>query len=212
MPGLIAHYGLLIVVLIIFAGELGFPTLVPGEIAILIAGVQVVHSIPQLIGAWLLFGLVDIVACSTIHVVCRTCGNRVLLRLLRRLQPNRCKHEEVIEGWRRRLGGRDPLVVFVTRLIPMFRLYASITSGLVRIRMRNFLLGAAPASLVWATVPLTLGFIFRNDIHAMESHYGFMMQGIIMASIVGTILVSSTVVLGRKASLGGLLRVGVKVA
>ena len=39
---LIAHYGVLIVVLIIFAGEIGLPTLIPGEIALLIAGVQIV--------------------------------------------------------------------------------------------------------------------------------------------------------------------------
>ena len=145
MPTLIAQYGVLVVALIIFAGEVGIPTLVPGEIAILIAGSQVVHSVPQLIGTMLLFGTVDIIACSTIHLASRTGGNRLLLRLLRKVQPHHDRHEEVIEGWRRRLGGRDQLVVFVTRLIPLFRLYASITTGLIRIRFRHFVGGAVPA-------------------------------------------------------------------
>src|SRR5579872_1982293 len=122
MPELIAHYRLLIVVLIIFAGEVGIPTLVPGEIAILLGGSQLVHSVPGLIGFWLLFGVVDIIACTSLHIACRTGGNRLLIRLLRFLLPRAERHEDMIAGWRQRLGGRDSLVVFVTRLIPMFRL------------------------------------------------------------------------------------------
>jgi hypothetical protein len=115
----------------------------------------------------------------------------VLLRLLRRLQPNRCKHEEVIEGWRRRLGGRDPLVVFVTRLIPMFRLYASITSGLIRLRFRDFVSGALPASLLWAAIPLNVGFILRAKAPAIEGQFPFIIHLVIAAT--ATILVGAAV-------------------
>src|SRR5581483_7606399 len=116
MTGLIAHYGILIVVLIIYGGEIGLPTLIPGEIAILITASQVIHSVPQLIAVWLLFGIVDVLGCTSIHGACRTKGNRVLLRLLRFIQPDNNRQEEIIAGWRRRLGGRDKAVVFVTRL------------------------------------------------------------------------------------------------
>lgn len=188
MPTLIAQYGVLVVALIIFAGEVGIPTLVPGEIAILIAGSQVVHSVPQLIGTMLLFGTVDIIACSTIHLASRTGGNRLLVRLLRKVQPHHDRHEEVIEGWRRRLGGRDQLVVFVTRLIPLFRLYASITTGLIRIRFRDFVTGAAPAAFLWAATPLTLGFAMRSKISSLESQYPRMLHIVILFSVVTTVL------------------------
>lgn len=191
MPALISHYGLLVVVLVIFAGEIGLPTLVPGEIAILIAGVQIVHSVPALIGAWVLFGVVDILACSTIHLASRTCGSRLLLRLLRCLQPNRSRHEEVIESWRRRLGGRDALVVFVTRLIPMFRLYASITSGLIRIRFRHFVMGVVPASLLWAAYPLVIGYALRAQAGALEGQFPLIVHIVVVST--ATILAGSVV-------------------
>jgi membrane protein DedA with SNARE-associated domain len=191
MPALIAHYGVLIVVLVIFAGEIGLPTLVPGEIAILIAGVQVVHSVPMLIGTWVLFGVVDILACSSIHLASRTCGNRLLVRLLRYLQPKKQRHEEIIEGWRRRLGGHDPLVVFITRLIPMFRLYASVTTGLIRIRFRDFVCGAVPASLLWAAIPLSLGYALRAKAGALEGQFPLMIH--IVIAITPTVLVGSMV-------------------
>lgn len=183
MPALIAHYGVVVVVLIIFAGEVGIPTLVPGEIAILIVASQVVHSVPELVGVWLLFGIVDIVACTTIHCASRTGGNRVLVRLLRYLQSNEERHEETIDGWRRRLGGRDALVVFVTRLIPVFRLYASVTTGLIRIRLRDFLAGAAPASFLWASIPLSLGYLLRTQLSAMENRYPQMIHYVILGSV-----------------------------
>ncbi|HEX6508029.1 MAG TPA: hypothetical protein VF221_10385, partial [Chloroflexota bacterium] len=103
MPALIAHYGLLIVAIIIFCGEIGLPTLVPGEIALLLAGSQVIHSPSALVAAAVLFGSVDIVATSTIHVASRTGGNRLLCRLLRHLQRDE-PHEAVIDRWRGRLG------------------------------------------------------------------------------------------------------------
>lgn len=184
MPALIAQHGLLIVVLIIFFGEIGFPTLVPGEIAILLAGAQVVHSIPVLIGVCALFGAVDILACSTIHVASRTCGNRLLVRLLRHLQSNRKRHEEIIEGWRRKLRGCDALVVFVTRLIPMFRLYASISTGLIRIRFRHFVAGAVPASLVWASTPLIVGYTQRTRVAAVQAHFPALINIVIICTVV----------------------------
>lgn len=183
MPGLIAHYGILIVVLIIFAGELGIPTLVPGEIAILIVASQAIHSVPQLIAVWILFGVVDIIACTTIHTASRTGGNRVLIRLLKRVQPHAECHEEIVAGWRRRLGGRDILVVFITRLIPMFRLYASVTTGLIRIRFRDFVGGAIPASLVWASIPLSLGYVMRAKIRAVEQQYPQLIHVVIFGSV-----------------------------
>jgi membrane protein DedA with SNARE-associated domain len=184
MPELIAHYGVLIVIGVIFAGEIGVPTLVPGEIAILIGASQVVKSVPQLVAFWLLFSVVDILACTTIHTACRTTGNRALVRLLRILQPRAKCHEETVDGWRRRLGGRDAAVVFVTRLIPMFRLYASVTTGLIRIRFRDWLCGAIPASLVWAAIPLTLGFLMRTRLRAMESQFPQLTHYIIIGSAV----------------------------
>lgn len=188
MASLFAQYGLLLVALIIFAGEIGFPTLVPGEIALLIAGAHFIHSLPVLIGMAIVFGLVDIVATSTIHVASRTAGNRLLLRLLGCICQTGDHREAMVERWRHRLGGHDSLVVLVTRMIPMLRLYASITTGLIRIRFRDFVLGAAPASLVWASIPLTTGYLLRRQITGVEQHYGLMTYLVVIASVLVIVL------------------------
>ncbi|MGH2410903.1 MAG: DedA family protein [Chloroflexota bacterium] len=183
MTELIAQYGILIVALIIFAGEIGLPTLVPGEIALLFAGSQVIHSLPMLIGAIALFGAIDLVATTTIHTISRTGGNRLLCKVLHMSPQCETKPEVRIERWRSRLGGYDPAVVFVTRMIPMFRLYASITTGLIRIRFRDFLLGAAPAAWIWATTPLTVGYLLRTRISGVVAQYPSLMRYVIVGSV-----------------------------
>jgi membrane protein DedA with SNARE-associated domain len=179
---LIAQYGLVIVALINFAGEIGLPTLVPGEIALLIAGNQVIHSVALLIGAIVLFAAVDLVATSTIHIASRTGGNRLLSCLLRMTCRTSTRPEAVFEKCRRRLGGHDPVVVFVTRLIPVFRLYASIGAGLIRIRFRHFIIGAAPAALVWAATPLICGYLLRSQVGSMVSQYPAILRYIMIVS------------------------------
>lgn len=199
MAALVAQYGVLIVAAIIFGGEIGLPTLVPGEIALAIAGSQIVHSVPGLMVAAIGFGLLDVVATSTIHIAARTGGHHLLVRVMRRLLREDQCHEAVLERWRLRLGDRDAVVVFVTRMIPMFRLYASITTGLVRIRLRHFLMGAAPASLLWASIWLTAGYLFRGSIHGLATHYAAIMQGVIGCSVGAVAVAGATWLVRRKA-------------
>ncbi len=203
---LIAQYGLIAVAVIIFAGEIGLPTLVPGEIALLIAGNQVIHSVPMLFGVILLFGAVDLVATSTIHIASRTGGNRLFSRLLRLTCRKGARPEALLENWRGRLGGYDPVVVFVTRLIPVFRLYASIGSGLIRIRFRHFITGAAPAALVWAAVPLTVGYLLRSQTGGIVSEYPAMMKYVVLVSVGGTAVVGCIGWLGHAGSREAALR------
>ncbi|HZU14674.1 MAG TPA: hypothetical protein VFB58_17695 [Chloroflexota bacterium] len=183
MPALIEQYGLIVVALIIFAGEIGLPTLVPGEIALLIAGSQFIHSTWALIAAAIIFGIIDIISTSTIYTVARVGGNTVLRRILALINQDAACCERKLESWRLRLGGRDWIAVFVTRLIPMYRLYASMTSGLIRIRYRSFVMGAGPASMLWAGTPLTIGYIFRARIGSLTGQYSSLVQIVIMSSV-----------------------------
>jgi hypothetical protein len=98
----------------------------------------------------------------------RTGGVKLMNRVLRKHQE---KQEQIMARWRSRLGGRDTLVVFVIRLLPLLRMYVTIGTGLLRIRLRSFLLGAAPAALLWAGTPLVIGYIFRTDAHRLEERY-----------------------------------------
>jgi membrane protein DedA with SNARE-associated domain len=160
----------------------------------------------MLFGVILLFGAVDLVATSTIHVASRTGGNRLLSRLLRLTCRKGARPEVLLKNWRRRLGGYDPIVVFVTRLIPIFRLYASIGSGLIRIRFRHFITGAAPAALIWAAVPLTVGYLLRSQTGGIVSEYPAMMKYVVLASVGGTAVVGCIAWVGHAGGREAALR------
>jgi alkaline phosphatase len=165
---LILRHGVPLVALLICAGEIGVPTGIPAEVALMLAGAYAVHSVPQLIGAVALVSLADLTGTTTLHLVARTGGVRLLDRFVSNHGGGRAG---LMAKWRRRLGDRDVLVVFVVRLLPLVRMYIAIGAGLMRIRLRNFILGAAPAAVIWAGSPVVLGYLFRSRVQSFATHY-----------------------------------------
>lgn len=147
---------------------MGFPTGIPAEVALLLAGAYAVHSLPELALALALVTIADVAGATSLHLMIRTGGVRLVERVSRRHEARR---EDVMERWRRRFGGRETVVVFVVRLLPLVRTYIVIGTALLRIKFRRFLFGAAPAAFIWAGTPLVLGYLFRADVHAFETSY-----------------------------------------
>jgi membrane protein DedA with SNARE-associated domain len=165
---LIANYGLPLLALMICAGELGLPTGVPIEMAILLTGAYVVHSVPMLVAGVILVAAADLLGTTTLHLIMRTGGVNLLDRLLSR---HRDKAEQTMDRWRARLAGRDTTVVFVGRVMPMIRMYITIGTGLLRIPFRNFITGAAPAAVIWSGTPLVVGYLIREHVLALQARY-----------------------------------------
>jgi membrane-associated protein len=131
-------------------------------VALLIAGSVAVDSRPELVGALVAVGGANLLGTVLLHAAARTGGNRLLARLRRRQTGT---GGYALERWRARLGGHDAVAVFVGRIVPMVRIYVTVAAGLMRMPWRDFLLGAAPAALVWSGTPLVLGYYFRADVH-----------------------------------------------
>lgn len=157
-----------VVALLIFVGELGVPTGIPAEIALLIAGSYGVHSFSELVGAVALIVSADMLGTITIHLVARTGGSRLLDRVLVRFGK---RSEETISRWRGRLGGHDLVVVGVGRMLPLVRMYFSIGAGLLRISFREFVIGAFPGAIVWAGTPIVLGYYLHSDVQRFAVQY-----------------------------------------
>lgn len=166
---LIQQYGVPIVALLVFVGELGVPTVLPVEVALLVVGSTSIHSFPELLFGLLLVVVADLLGTTTLYMVSRTGGVRLLQRLAPRLVA--AKDDGVMTRWRRRLGDRDAFVVFVARVLPLIRMWATVSAGLLRFRIRDFLLGAAPAAALWAGTPLTLGYLFRDHVNSFAAQY-----------------------------------------
>lgn len=162
------RHGIPLVALLVCAGELGFPTGIPVEVALLLTGAYAVHSLPVLVAAVVAVSAADLLGTTLLHLAVRTGGVRLLDRLRAR-HPGR--GGDLLAGWRRRMGGHDAAVVFVVRLLPMARMYVSIGTGLLRIRFRSFFFGAAPAAFLWAGTPLVAGYLFSSDAQRLAARY-----------------------------------------
>jgi membrane protein DedA with SNARE-associated domain len=176
---LIAQYGVFIVALLILVGELGVPTGVPAELALLLTGAYAVHSLKGLVGAILLISLADIIGTMALHMAARTGGASILQRLLKRHESDQ---PSSLDRWRSKLGKNDIVMVAGIRMLPMVRMYITIAAGLFRMRKRDFILGATPAALVWVGIPVALGYAFRTNVSLLTDRYSSASQVILFAS------------------------------
>jgi membrane protein DedA with SNARE-associated domain len=138
------------------------------EVAVLIAGGFVIQDVSQLIVGLIVVMLADIAGTVTLHLLARTGGTRILSRLLRRHEE---RSREILEEWRLRFGRRDRRIVFVGRLIPVVRMYVTLGTGLLRIPFVDFVLGAAPASIIWAGLPLGVGYFFSAQVNGIATRF-----------------------------------------
>lgn len=168
IQSLLLHYGIPLVALLIFIGEVGLPTFIPVEVALLLVGSQAVGSFSALLVGLVLVTVADVLGTTTLHLVARTGGVRLLSRFL---PDHEGRSNSSVDRLRRRLAGRDALAVFVLRLIPLVRMWTAVGTGLLRIRVRDFLLGAVPAAMLWAGTPLALGYYFRDNVRGFEARY-----------------------------------------
>jgi membrane protein DedA with SNARE-associated domain len=175
---LVAAHGLPVVAAMVFLAELGLPTGLSPKVALLIAGSVAVDSRPELFGSLALVAIANLLGTIVLHTVARTGGTRLIARLHRR-RPDAAGG--ALTRWRNRLGGYDAAAVFIGRILPLVRIYVTIASGLVKMRWRSFLLGAAPAALVWSGTPLLLGYCFRTSVHDFAAGGTMISRGFFLA-------------------------------
>lgn len=159
---LVAAHGLPIVALMVFIAELGLPTGISPKVALVIAGSVALHSNPELALGLVAVVFANLLGTVALHAASRTGGTRLVDRLHRGKSGS---GGTALDRWRTRLRGHDSAAVFIGRIVPMVRIYVTVAAGLARMPWRNFLLGAAPASVVWSGTPLALGYYFRSDVH-----------------------------------------------
>jgi membrane protein DedA with SNARE-associated domain len=161
----VVSHGVPLVALLVFITELGVPTGIPFEIALLLAGATTVHSLQGLVTAVAIVALADLAGTTTLFLIGRSGGRGLGTRLLCRLGAM-----EAIERWRGRVGvspRRNVAIVVGGRLLPLARMPFTATVGLLRMPFRQFLVGAAPGAILWAGVPLVLGYLLRYRVQTV---------------------------------------------
>jgi membrane protein DedA with SNARE-associated domain len=170
-------YGLPIVTLVMFASAIGVPTGVPMKLVMLFTGAYLVSTWQMLVFVILIMALAELGGTLVLHGIARTGG----VKLLRRIASDRqARVQTSFELWRRRLGGRDVAAIAVLRLIPFVRMGTTVGAGLVGLKLRDFVTGSAVAALIWAGVPLLLGYVFRANLSDFEATYHAAMSALPM--------------------------------
>lgn len=167
IEALIRHYGILVAALLIFLTEFGIPTGIPNEVVLVLAGSYSVHSALGLALSFVLVTAADVLGTTSLYLLTRTGG----VRILRRFQKQDRSRKRKSSRWREWLRRHDVAVIMVARSLPFVRMSVAISAGLMRIRRKNYMLGVIPGGMLWAGVPLTLGYLFRNDVHRLVNHY-----------------------------------------
>ena len=161
-------YGLPLVTLVMFASATGIPTGVPIKLIMLFTGAYLVNSWQMLLPVVLVMALAELGGTLVLHGVARTGGVKVLERIA---SDRQARVQASFEQWQRRLGGRDVAAITVLRLIPFVRMGTTVGAGLVGLKLRDFILGSAIAALIWAGIPLVLGYMFRANLSDLEAAY-----------------------------------------
>jgi membrane protein DedA with SNARE-associated domain len=170
-------YGLPIVTLVMFASAIGVPTGVPMKLVMLFTGAYLVSSWQMLVPVILVMALAELGGTMVLHGIARTGG----VKLLQRIASDRqARVQTSFDLWQRRLGGRDVAAIAVLRLIPFVRMGTTVGAGLVGLKLRDFVVGSAIAALIWAGVPLLLGYVFRANLSDFEAMYHAAMSALPM--------------------------------
>ncbi len=161
-------YGLPIVTLVMFASATGVPTGVPVKLIMLFTGAYLIGSWQMLVPVILVMALAELGGTLVLYTVARTGGVKVLARIA---SDRQARVQASFAQWQRRLGGRDVAAIAVLRLIPFVRMGTTVGAGLVGLKLRDFVVGSAIAALIWAGVPLLLGYMFRANLSDVEAAY-----------------------------------------
>ncbi|MGH2548204.1 MAG: DedA family protein, partial [Thermomicrobiales bacterium] len=116
---------------------------------------------------------------TLLFLAMRTGGNTIARRILRRLHKD---ENASIDRWRARLESHQSRVVFAVRLLPLVRMYIAITTGLMRIRARAYVIGAAPAAAIWVGLPVALGFVLRANVQELQARYSIISHIVVLLS------------------------------
>jgi membrane protein DedA with SNARE-associated domain len=182
----VLSYGLPIVALTLLFSAAGIPTGVPIHVVLLLAGAYLIGSLPGLAVAILAMAAAELAGTLLLHLIARTGGVRLLERMASDRQD---RVQATFDRWRGRLGGRDVAVITMLRLIPFVRMGTTVGTGLLGIRLRDFVIGAGVSAVIWTALPLSIGYAFRSHVTTIEGYYHSILDALPVALGIASLIV-----------------------
>ncbi len=152
----ITHYGYFAIFGLVFLQEIGIPNPVANELVLLFAGSLAYAGTLSFTGVFLSAILGDVIGTSILYFIFYHLGNQVFTKKPKWIPLSREKIEHLGERVRKH-GGWG---VFVGRLLPFIRGYASVAAGLFRLKPRPFYAAVIASALLWTGGYVILGSVF----------------------------------------------------
>jgi membrane protein DedA with SNARE-associated domain len=158
------RHGQLVLLGWVFAEQLGMP--VPSIPLLLAAGALAGQHRMSFLASLLLVAAAAVLADSLWYQLGRARGIKILQFLCRiSLEPDSCVRRT--EGVFAKQGAKSLLLA---KFLPGLSTVAPPLAGIFHMRARKFLLFDALGALLWATVFLSLGYVFSNQLELMATH------------------------------------------
>ncbi len=142
----ITQYGYMAIFVLVFLQEIGIPTIVPNELVLLFSGYLTVNgtlSLPLVFTAAILG---DFLGTTLLFFVFYYFGKKILEKKPRWIPINK----EKIEKLGRIITEKNKWGMFLARLIPYVRGYASVAAGILQLKPRIFLIMVALSAIIWS--------------------------------------------------------------
>ena len=162
MSGLVHHYGLLALFLIVMLESAGVP--LPGETALVAAGVFASHGELDIVAVVVVAAAAAIVGDNLGYWVGRTGGRSVLARWSMTAQTL-----PWAEGFFRRHGAKT---IFLARFFSVLRVTAAWMAGASRMRWQPFFLWNAAGGICWAALVGLIAYYLGQAAADAISRYG----------------------------------------
>jgi membrane protein DedA with SNARE-associated domain/DNA-binding transcriptional ArsR family regulator len=139
---------------LLFVEEVGIPLPIPGELTLIAAGILIATGG---LDPWLFVPLAMascLTGAATGYSWARLVGEHGLRALAGRLHQTRRLGRVTM-----RLQEAGPREIAISRLIPGLRVYTTLVAGAGGVDRLTFLIGVAPAAIVWVTLFLVVGVV-----------------------------------------------------
>jgi len=151
----------LLICFLVFIEEAGVPLpFLPGDVILLAAGYLAAIGVTHL---WLFLPLgysSAVVGAIVCYAFSSHVGRPLMLRLMRVLRLNPARLERA-EGWMTRVGWK---AILIARVLPGTRINASFVAGGLRLRLRSFVAGVLPSTVVWLGTFTLLGYALGDRV------------------------------------------------
>ena len=142
----ITQYGYLAIFALVFLQEIGIPTIVPNELVLAFSGYLTVDGTLSLPLVFIAAILGDFVGTTVLFSIFYFFGKKILEKKPRWIPINKEKIERIGQI----ITQKNKWGMFLCRLIPFIRGYASVAAGILQLKPRVFLTMVALSAVIWS--------------------------------------------------------------